>query len=53
MDPELECMNPKSQKSDGYGPLSGGTIVRGSLGYCRRYVSEILQVPLRFPIEHI
>jgi exosome complex component RRP40 len=36
MEPELECVNPKSGKADGFGELSGGYVFKCSLGLCRR-----------------
>jgi exosome complex component RRP40 len=36
MDPEMECYNSDTQKSQGFGPIVGGTLVRGSLGWSRR-----------------
>ncbi|KAJ3123455.1 exosome non-catalytic core subunit rrp40 [Nowakowskiella sp. JEL0407] len=36
MDPELDCINPKTGKSDGYGELKSGFMFKCSLGLCRR-----------------
>ena len=36
MEPELICYNPSTGKSEGMGELIGGTVVKISLGLCRR-----------------
>jgi exosome complex component RRP40 len=36
MDPELECVSQQTGKSEGLGPLSGGTVFNVSLGLARR-----------------
>jgi len=36
MDPELECFDPASGKSDGFGELKGGLMVFCSLQICRQ-----------------
>lgn len=36
MEPELQCVNPTTAKSDGYGELKGGLVIKCSLGLCRR-----------------
>lgn len=36
MDPELECVSPATGKSEGLGPLTGGTVFDISLGLARR-----------------
>ncbi len=36
MDPELECVSATTGKSDGLGPLVGGTVFAVSLGFARR-----------------
>lgn len=36
MDPELECVSSSTGKSEGLGPLVGGTVFSVSLGLCRR-----------------
>ena len=36
MDPEIECVNPATGKSDGLGGLSGGMLFEVSLGMSRR-----------------
>lgn len=40
MDPEIECVNSKTGKSDGYGEIEGGFMFRCSLGLCRRLIGE-------------
>ncbi|ORZ38886.1 hypothetical protein BCR44DRAFT_35255 [Catenaria anguillulae PL171] len=35
MDPELECVNPRTGKSSGYGVLKGGFVAKVSLKTCR------------------
>ena len=36
MDPEIECLNQSTGKSDGLGPLVGGMVFDVSLGLARR-----------------
>ncbi|KAB5528858.1 hypothetical protein GE09DRAFT_975000 [Coniochaeta sp. 2T2.1] len=36
MDPELECVSQQTGKSEGLGPLNGGTVFNVSLGLARR-----------------
>ncbi|KAL1922308.1 uncharacterized protein VTP21DRAFT_9847 [Calcarisporiella thermophila] len=36
MEPELECINPQTQRADGYGELKDGFVIHCSLGLCRR-----------------
>lgn len=36
MDPELECVSQQTGKSEGLGPLTGGTVFSISLGLARR-----------------
>ena len=38
MDPELECFDAQTRKSEGFGELKGGFLVRCSLGMCRQCV---------------
>ncbi|KXN67090.1 hypothetical protein CONCODRAFT_10908 [Conidiobolus coronatus NRRL 28638] len=40
MDPEMECYNSDTQKSQGFGPIVGGTLVRGSLGWSRSFLNN-------------
>ncbi|KNE56173.1 hypothetical protein AMAG_02008 [Allomyces macrogynus ATCC 38327] len=35
MDPEIECVNPKSLKANGYGLLAGGFVIKTSLAFAR------------------
>lgn len=39
MEPELECFDAQSRKSEGFGELKGGFLVRCSLRLCRQYVN--------------
>ena len=39
MEPEIECVDPKDGKSNGYGELKGGLMVTCSLQLCRRVLS--------------
>jgi len=39
MEPELECFDAQSRKSEGFGELKGGFMVRCSLRLCRESVS--------------
>ncbi|RKP09078.1 hypothetical protein THASP1DRAFT_34496 [Thamnocephalis sphaerospora] len=36
MEPELECLNPTTGRSEGYGELKDGFMITCSLGHCRR-----------------
>ncbi|KAK0439744.1 hypothetical protein EV421DRAFT_821249 [Armillaria borealis] len=36
MEPELECFDAQTRKSEGFGELKGGFMVRCSLGMCRK-----------------
>lgn len=38
MEPEIECFDPATGKSDGFGELKGGLMVTCSLQTCRQYV---------------
>jgi len=38
MEPELECFDAQTRKSEGFGELKGGFMVRCSLRMCRQYV---------------
>jgi exosome complex component RRP40 len=38
MEPELDCVNPSTGKSDGYGELKEGFVIKSSLGLARRYL---------------
>ena len=42
MDPELECFDAQTRKSEGFGELKGGFLVRCSLGMCRLYVGVLV-----------
>ncbi|KAJ1501171.1 exosome non-catalytic core subunit rrp40 [Coelomomyces lativittatus] len=44
MDPELECINPATNKSDGYGELKNGYMFKCSLGLCRSLMNPSNQV---------
>ncbi|KAJ7134722.1 exosome complex exonuclease RRP40 [Mycena epipterygia] len=55
MEPELECFDAQTRKSEGFGELKGGFMVRCSLGMCRLLLdSKHFLLPLlgaRFPLE--
>lgn len=36
MEPELECVNPRTGRADGFGELVGGYVFKCSLGLARR-----------------
>lgn len=36
MEPELECFDAQTRKSEGYGELKGGFMIRCSLKMCRK-----------------
>ena len=38
MEPELECFDAQTRKSEGFGELKGGFLVHCSLGMCRMWV---------------
>ena len=38
MEPELECFDARTRKSEGFGELKGGFMIRCSLKMCRSYV---------------
>ena len=38
MEPEVECFDPATGKSEGFGELKGGLVVDCSLQLCRKYV---------------
>jgi exosome complex component RRP40 len=41
IEPEIECVDPSSGKSAGFGELKGGLVVDGlSLGWCRRLLRD-------------
>ncbi|KAJ1728006.1 exosome non-catalytic core subunit rrp40 [Coemansia sp. Benny D160-2] len=40
MDPEMECYNPHTGKSEGYGELGGGFMFKCSLGLARRLMDS-------------
>lgn len=41
IEPELECVDPSSGKSAGFGELKGGLLVDGlNMGWCRRLMKE-------------
>ncbi|RIA98694.1 hypothetical protein C1645_749004 [Glomus cerebriforme] len=44
MEPELTCVNPESNKADGYGELKGGFVIKCSLRYCRRFFSGEIEL---------
>ncbi|KAI9483208.1 MAG: hypothetical protein EXX96DRAFT_133827 [Benjaminiella poitrasii] len=39
MEPELECVNPRTSKADGFGELVNGYVFKCSLGLCRRLLN--------------
>lgn len=47
MEPELECVDPKTGKSEGFGELKGGLVVAVSLETSRRYVTPARHRRLR------
>ncbi|KIM43269.1 hypothetical protein M413DRAFT_444084 [Hebeloma cylindrosporum] len=55
MEPELECFDAQSRKSEGFGELKGGFMVRCSLSLCRELLDpKHFLLPLlgrRFPLE--
>ncbi|KAJ6605691.1 hypothetical protein B0H10DRAFT_2076704 [Mycena sp. CBHHK59/15] len=55
MEPELECFDAQTHKSEGFGELKGGFMVRCSLAMCRQLLdSKHFLLPLlgaRFPLE--
>ncbi|KAF8578081.1 hypothetical protein K439DRAFT_1639191 [Ramaria rubella] len=55
MEPELECFDAQSRKSEGFGELKGGFMVKCSLGMCRLLLdARYFLLPLlgsRFPLE--
>ncbi|GJJ78165.1 exosome complex component RRP40 [Entomortierella parvispora] len=52
MEAELECMNPTTGKSDGYGDLKGGFVFKTSLGLARRLLDPKTLI-LRILGQHI
>ncbi|OWZ71882.1 hypothetical protein AYX14_02664 [Cryptococcus neoformans] len=40
MEPELECFDPNTGKSDGFGELKGGVMVNATLQLCRRLLDR-------------
>ncbi len=42
MEPELECFDAQTRKSEGFGELKGGFVVRCSLKMCREYAILLL-----------
>ncbi|TEB22756.1 hypothetical protein FA13DRAFT_1694959 [Coprinellus micaceus] len=55
MEPELECFDAQTRKSEGYGELKGGFIIRCSLKMCRNLLDpKHFLLPLlgsKFPLE--
>ncbi|KAJ7695658.1 hypothetical protein B0H17DRAFT_930203 [Mycena rosella] len=55
MEPELECFDAQTRKSEGFGELKGGFMVRCSLGMCRQLLDpKHFLLPLlgaRFPLD--
>lgn len=55
MEPELECFDAQTRKSEGFGELKGGFVVRCSLQLCRQLLDpQHFLLPLlgaRFPLE--
>jgi len=55
MEPELECFDAQTRKSEGFGELKGGFVVRCSLKMCRDLLDpKHFLLPLlggRFPLE--
>lgn len=52
MEAELECFNPTTGKSDGYGELKAGFVIKTSLGLARRLLDPKTLV-LRLLGQHI
>ncbi|CAG8618715.1 40039_t:CDS:2 [Gigaspora margarita] len=40
MDPELQCYNPTNNKAEGFGKLEGGMVLKCSLRYCQRLLTQ-------------
>ncbi|KAJ7095788.1 exosome complex exonuclease RRP40 [Mycena belliarum] len=57
MEPELECFDAQTRKSEGFGELKGGFMVRCSLGMCRQLLDpKHFLLPLlgaRFQLETV
>ncbi|KAK9729373.1 exosome non-catalytic core subunit rrp40 [Basidiobolus ranarum] len=55
MEPELECVNPTSGKSEGYGELKDGFMFKCSLGLCRKLLNPkspvLVALGSHFPFE--
>ena len=55
MEAELECVNPKTSKADGFGELKGGYMFKCSLGLCRRLLNPdtpiLVLLGEHFPFE--
>lgn len=43
MEPELECFDAQTRKSEGFGELKDGFVVRCSLKMCREYVQRCMR----------
>ena len=55
MDPELECFDAQSHKSEGFGELKGGFMLRCSLEMCRLLLDPshflLPRLGQKFPLE--
>ena len=55
MEPELTCVNPATNKADGYGELVDGTLIKCSLFQSRCLLSQhapvLVEMGRRFPFE--
>ncbi|RGB43510.1 hypothetical protein C1646_680754 [Rhizophagus diaphanus] len=40
MEPEIWCYNPDTKKAEGFGELKNGYVIKCSLRYCRRIISQ-------------
>ncbi|GBB91882.1 hypothetical protein RclHR1_01930024 [Rhizophagus clarus] len=44
MEPEVACCNPKTNKDEGFGELKNGFVIKCSLRYCRRIISQETEI---------
>ncbi|CAG8749527.1 3527_t:CDS:2, partial [Racocetra persica] len=44
MDPELQCFNPANGKTEGFGKLEGGMVLKCSLRYCQRLLTQEIEI---------
>jgi exosome complex component RRP40 len=47
MEPELECVDATTGKSEGFGELKGGLMINTSLEFARQYVHHCHNLPYR------